>query len=147
MNYCFDMDGTIADLYGVDNWLTKIESHDVSPYVEAKPMVDMQKLSECLQELINNGNKVSIISWTSRTGTPDYNKQVRKAKVEWLKKYNIPYTDCHIVKYGTPKSKFFKYDMNILFDDSGKKVVGATHKPYIVHDEVTLAKQFPLIVK
>ena len=28
----FDMDGTIANLYGVDNWLDKLHASDASPY-------------------------------------------------------------------------------------------------------------------
>ena len=33
---CFDMDGTIADLYAVDNWLAKLRAEDETPYQEAK---------------------------------------------------------------------------------------------------------------
>ena len=29
---CFDMDGTIADLYAVPNWLDKLRAEDASPY-------------------------------------------------------------------------------------------------------------------
>ena len=28
---CFDMDGTIADLYAVPNWLEKLRAYDASP--------------------------------------------------------------------------------------------------------------------
>ena len=28
----FDMDGTIADFYGVDGWLADLEAHNVRPY-------------------------------------------------------------------------------------------------------------------
>ena len=31
----FDMDGTLADLYGVENWLEKLRASDPSPYAEA----------------------------------------------------------------------------------------------------------------
>ena len=37
----FDMDGTIADLYGVDDWLTKLRNEDISPYLECEPLVPM----------------------------------------------------------------------------------------------------------
>ena len=33
----FDMDGTIADLYGVENWLDYLIASDVLPYEIAKP--------------------------------------------------------------------------------------------------------------
>lgn len=32
---CFDMDGTIADLYAVPNWLDKLRAEDASPYADA----------------------------------------------------------------------------------------------------------------
>ena len=31
----FDMDGTIADLYGVENWLPKLRAYDPTPYQTA----------------------------------------------------------------------------------------------------------------
>lgn len=36
MRICFDMDGTIADLYGVENWLDYLIAEDVKPYAEAR---------------------------------------------------------------------------------------------------------------
>ena len=32
----FDMDGTIADLYGVDNWLEMLINEDATPYRVAR---------------------------------------------------------------------------------------------------------------
>ena len=29
---CFDMDGTIADLYAVENWLPMLRAFDPTPY-------------------------------------------------------------------------------------------------------------------
>ena len=40
----FDMDGTIADLYNVENWLPKLRAEDASPYIEAEIMVDASEL-------------------------------------------------------------------------------------------------------
>jgi Holliday junction resolvasome RuvABC DNA-binding subunit len=34
-----DMDGTIADLYKVENWLGKLRNFDPTPYAEAALMV------------------------------------------------------------------------------------------------------------
>ena len=38
MNIYFDLDGTLADFYSVDNWLQKILENDSSPYREARPL-------------------------------------------------------------------------------------------------------------
>ena len=38
---CFDMDGTIADLYGVDGWLDDLINKSARPYEVAKPLVNL----------------------------------------------------------------------------------------------------------
>ena len=75
----FDMDGTIADLYNVENWLPKLRAFDESPYVDALPMVDMEKLSHALRNLQKHGYKIGIISWLSKGSTKEYNAKVHKA--------------------------------------------------------------------
>ena len=51
----FDMDGTIADLYGVDNWLAKLNASDPSPYIEAKPLLNLSTLARRLNKLLRDG--------------------------------------------------------------------------------------------
>lgn len=34
----FDMDGTIANFYGVDGWLDCLTAHDPRPYAVAEPL-------------------------------------------------------------------------------------------------------------
>ena len=45
----FDMDGTVADLYGVPNWLPMLRAFDPTPYRLAKPMWDMEELARLLR--------------------------------------------------------------------------------------------------
>ena len=120
MTFYFDMDGTIADLYGVKNWLEYLLAENVKPYVEAQPLVDCGKLISIIMELKEKGYNFGVISWTSKNGTANYNKQVRKAKIDWLNHF-FPncFTEIHIVKYGTPKHYIAK-DYGVLFDDEEK---------------------------
>ena len=115
----FDMGGTIANLYGVENWLPKLRAEDASPYVEAMPLVNLEKMSELLAELQHIGYTLGIISWTSKGGTNSYNKKVRKAKLEWLVGCfpEIEFDEIHIVKYGTRKDYIAKDKYGIIFDD------------------------------
>lgn len=100
----FDMDGTLAELYKVDGWLPMLRNEDPTPYVVAKPKVDMMVLVDLLNELRADGYTIGIISWLSMGSTKEYNKQVRKAKREWLKKnLSFDFDKIHLVKYGTPK--------------------------------------------
>lgn len=119
---CFDMDGTIADFYAVPNWLEKLRAEDSSPYVEAEPMVDMEELANVLTALISRGWEIRVISWLSKDGSPTYNAAVRKAKREWLEKYNFPVNKVHLVAYGTTKANCVRKQANfaILIDDNQK---------------------------
>lgn len=112
----FDMDGTIADLYGVDGWLNYLINGDTYPYEVAKPMINMSYLARVLNQLINKGYAVNIISWTSKSGSPEYNEAVKRAKIKWLKTHlkSVNFSNIFIVPYGTPKQTIAR---GILFDD------------------------------
>ena len=119
MNIYFDMDGTIADLYGVENWLEDLLHEDARPYREARPLVDMRVLARQLNRLIRAGYSVNIISWTSRNGSDSYNEEVRRVKIRWLEKHlrSVRFDNIEIIPYGTPKEL---YGSGILFDDEEK---------------------------
>jgi phosphoglycolate phosphatase-like HAD superfamily hydrolase len=63
----FDMDGTIADFYGVEGWLADLEAYNVRPYAIAKPLVNMQRLARRLNTLQKMGYEIGIISWLSKS--------------------------------------------------------------------------------
>lgn len=115
----FDMDGTIANLYGVNNWLNKLRSEDISPYEEAMPLVNAIKFQILINRIKRKGYKVGVISWTSKGGKSKYNKQVAQAKRQWLEKTfpRIVFDEVHVVKYGTNKSSVAFNPKGILFDD------------------------------
>ena len=118
--YCFDMDGTIADLYGVENWLDYLINEKPYPYEAAKPMVNMSRLARIIHRVQKRGDRVEIISWLSKNGTDHYNMAVTIAKLEWLKKHlpSVEFDDIHIVPYGTPKANVtHTYNYAVLFDD------------------------------
>lgn len=119
---CFDMDGTIANLYSVPNWLDKLRAEDSSPYSDAAPMWDMEELRKILLLLISKGWEVRVISWLSKDSSKSYKNEVRKAKLEWLAKYDFPYRRCHLVAYGTTKADCVRRWASpaILVDDNEK---------------------------
>ena len=100
----FDMDGTIADLYGVEGWLTDLRTENTRPYTEAKPLYDMNVLNDLLEVFKMCGWRVVVTTWLAKNSTKEYENAVRKAKLEWLAKYNFPYDEIHLVKYGTKKA-------------------------------------------
>ena len=112
----FDMDGTIADLYGVENWLEKLVNSDPSPYAQARPLVNMNVLARRLNKVQKNGYQIGVISWLSKNGTDEYNEMVTKAKQKWLSTHlkSVKWDNVDIVPYGTPKQNGRS---GILFDD------------------------------
>lgn len=124
----FDMDGTIANLYGVENWLTDLENKNARPYEEAEPLYNMDILASILELLKINGWTVAITSWLAKNSTKEYDEKVRQAKREWLAKYNFPYDEIHLVKYGTTKANCTrkKGGFQILVDDNEQVRAGWT---------------------
>lgn len=112
----FDMDGTIANLYGVDNWLDDLTNNDPRPYIIAKPLVNMQVLARTLNKLIKKGYEINIISWLAKNSNSEYDKKVTNAKINWLKNHlaSVKFTNIFIIPYGTPKQTLAN---GILFDD------------------------------
>ena len=115
----FDMDGTIENLYGVENWLEMIINRDATPYKIAEPMVRMNVLARVLNNLIKKGWTVGIVSWLAKDSTDEYDEMVKKAKIDWLKTHlkSVEFTEIHIVPYGTPKHEIVDNPNGILFDD------------------------------
>lgn len=115
----FDMDGTIADLYGVNGWLDYLIAKDSTPYKIAKPLVRLSLLARYLNELQRKGYRIGIISWLAKNSNAEFDKAVTEAKMKWLKTHlaSVQFDEINIVAYGTPKEMFSKSKMDILFDD------------------------------
>lgn len=124
-----DMDGTIVNLYGVENWLEKLNAFDESPYAEAKPLVRMATLARLLNNRQRKGYKIGIISALSKGSTADYDNRVINAKKEWLAKHlaSVKFDEIKFVPY-----TFRKNDANngndILFDDEARHLEAWTGK-------------------
>lgn len=115
-NIYFDMDGTIANLYGVDGWLSDILDESVRPYVEAKPLVNMNSLARILNRLSREGYSINVISWTAKNGRAEYNKAIAEAKRAWLAKHlgSVKFDAVMVIPYGEPKQN---HGNGVLFDD------------------------------
>ena len=138
----FDMDGTIADLYGVENWLDYLIASDALPYEIAKPLIRLNVLARILNRLQKQGYKVGVISWLAKNSDTDYDEKVTRAKKEWLKKHlaSVNFDEIHIVKYGTPKQTFAKTENDILFDDEEKNRNDWTGKAFDVNEIIEILK-------
>jgi hypothetical protein len=116
----FDMDGTIANLYGVEGWLDDLKASNPRPYEVAEPMYDMEVLTAILQVLKYMGWRVVVTTWLAKGSSKEYDALVREAKIAWLDKYDFPYDEIHLVKYGTTKANCTRKigGFQILVDDN-----------------------------
>lgn len=116
----FDMDGTIANLYNVEGWESKLRAEDSSPYADASPLVDMVRLATIIAKLRSAGVTVGVISWGAMNGTAEYTREVKRVKREWCKYWGLTFDEFHVVKYGTPKHWVAKCKRSILVDDNSE---------------------------
>ena len=139
----FDMDGTIADLYGVENWLDYLIAGDVFPYETAEPLLRLSALARRLNNLQKNGYHLAVISWLSKSGTDKYNTEVEAVKRAWLEKHlpSVKWDAIHIVPYGTPKQNFCGNPLDILFDDEVRNRENWTGRAYDVNNIMEILKE------
>lgn len=116
----FDMDGTIADFYGVQGWLEDIRNGNPRPYIVAEPLYNMDTLISILNLLKLQGWEIVITSWLAKGSTKEFDELTRVAKKEWLAQFNFPFDEIHLVKYGTTKANCTrkKGGYQILVDDN-----------------------------
>ena len=143
----FDMDGTLADFYGVNGWLEYLNESNPTPYIIAEPLYDMVVLTSVLNILKTKGWKIVVTSWLAKDSTKDFDKEVRQAKREWLEEYNFPFDEIHLVKYGTTKANCTRKlgGYQILVDDNAEVRKGWTLGDTINANENILEKLVDLL--
>ena len=118
----FDMDGTIANFYGVIGWLDYLKESNPTPYIVAEPLYNMEELRTVLEMLKIFGWRIVVTSWLAKGSSKEFDNEVRQAKLEWLDTFNFPYDEIHLVKYGTTKANCTRKlgGLQILVDDNEK---------------------------
>ena len=144
----FDMDGTIANFYGVNGWLEDIRSGNPRPYIVAEPMYDMETLKEILNLLKSQGWTIAVTSWLAKGSDKAFDELTRIAKREWLAKYDFPFDEIHLVKYGTTKANCTRKNggYQILIDDNAKIRSGWNLGSTINANENILEKLWALLL-
>ena len=138
----FDMDGTIANLYGVENWLPMLENHIETPYAIAPPLLRLCTLARVLNRLQREGYRLAVISWLAKGSNADYDERVTNAKLEWLAKHlpSVHWDRITIIEHGIPKENFCETPFDILFDDEAKNRENWNGIAFDVEDIVGILK-------
>jgi hypothetical protein len=143
----FDMDGTLANFYGVNGWLNDLQNENTRPYDIAEPLYNMDILNAILDVLRLQGWRIVVTTWLAKGSTKAYDDAVRMSKIQWLKKYNFVYDEIHLVKYGTTKANCTRKNggYQILVDDNAKIREGWTLGDTINANENIIDKLLKLL--
>lgn len=117
----FDLDGTVANLYGQENWLTDLRLEKKNLFKNLKPLCDMKKLNRLAMELKKQDWEIDVITWLPMNVSPIYESIVKKEKQKWIKKYMPFVTETYMLSYGELKqnANYKKCDdIEILIDDN-----------------------------
>lgn len=122
----FDMDGTIADLYKVEGWLTSLREKDWSVYGECAPRHNFQRINAAIEALIENGWRVGVITWASKgIGWSKDLDEIAEVKFNWLCQFFPALADGSFacLPYGYSKAQFLEemddiYEIAYLVDDN-----------------------------
>ena len=114
INVYLDMDGTIADLYGIENWLPRLRAEDGEIFKECAPLITEEEL---LARFPSEKYDIRILTMTPKDCSDAYHENVKAQKMEWLKIFFPSLTKQIYMRYGHNKN--LKNSMHaILIDDS-----------------------------
>lgn len=109
-----DMDGTIADLYGIEDWLPRLRASDETIFLECAPLISEETL---LAHFPQEKYEIRILSMTPLGASKEYCENVAEQKNAWLDKFFPSITKRIYRVYGHNKN--LKGSENaILIDDS-----------------------------
>ena len=105
----------------VNNESVNTEVSSVSSETSETEVRKPEKNSQNTISSAESKTESSVISWTSRGGSAEYNEAVAEVKRAWLAKHlpSVSFTAIHIIPYGTPKSTCGR---GILFDDEQRNL-------------------------
>ena len=122
----FDLDGTLYNLYGKENWLENLENEVPGVFADNEnfmPGLNLENMHNVIYDLMNLGVSFGVISWTPFAASPLYEEICRKEKLEWLAKNFPMIKDIAIIPYGIEKQKAItKRAQTMYLIDDNKEV-------------------------
>ena len=109
-----DMDGTIADLYGQENWLYMLQNEIAGAFINCKPLTTMESFEK---QFPKDQYELRVLSMTPKNASKEYCEIVIKEKNAWLDKYFPTITKRTYLPYGDNKNLKGCYN-HILVDDN-----------------------------
>lgn len=112
-----DMDGTIADLYGINNWLERLRNEDHTIFEECEPFISE---SDLMKYFPTEEYEIRICSMTPKNATKKYCEDVKKQKNAWLDKFFPNIKKRYYLPYGNNKN--YKNSKDCILVDDNKNI-------------------------
>lgn len=124
----FDLDGTLFNLYGKENWLEMLRTEDPlafdwkdMPNFGFMPSFDYDDFfALCKQLMAEFGVEFNVITWLPMYATKEYEEECAKVKKEWVNIFMPFVKNICCQSYGVPKQLGVKSRSKemILIDDN-----------------------------
>ena len=99
----FDMDGTVADLYGEKNWLDNLRKEVCGSFINLRPLVDMNELAMVCHQLMNLGYSFGVITWLPMGASYEFERVCEEEKRAWVEEFMPWVSEFYAQSYGVPK--------------------------------------------
>lgn len=120
----FDLDGTLFDLYGQEDWLKRLRAEDATVFEgNFLPTINRNDLFTVIYKLRLKGVKFGVITWLPMQATPEFEEEAAEVKKKWVYE-NLPFIqDVVCISYGIPKQNaIVKKSKNMFLIDDNKEV-------------------------
>lgn len=118
----FDLDGTLYNLYKIENWLDYLENEKNGIFLTDNFIGDYDEFMNEIQRLLVAGYKFGVITWLPMRASREYEEVCRTEKTTWIEKY-LPFViEVNICSYGIPKQNCIQKRCSemILIDDNAE---------------------------
>ena len=90
----FDLDGTLYDLYNIENWLDSLQNEDATVFERGNFIGNYDEFIAIVKELMFKGYTFGVISWLPMYATPEFENECAEVKRKWepiIEKMRLPY--------------------------------------------------------
>lgn len=142
----FDLDGTLFDLYGKENWLELLRSENPSAFEgDFLPEIAISNLYSIMEKLANIGVIFEVITWLPKFASADYENKCSAVKKRWVKE-NLPFiTNTACISYGVPKQKAINRKTGKMYLIDDNEEVGKVWKTKVQRKYVKVSKKFTVV--